>query len=113
MSSNIKDLRVTQFDNARKIMYLAKEMLLSTDKINISATTNSADIAARAAETLARFGYVTYDNIKTETIIERERKRVRFVITIKKTSNFEQLYKENEELRKKKEEERKANEGNQ
>ena len=113
MSSNIKDLRVTQFDNARKIMYLAKEMLLSSEKINIKATTNSADIAARSAENLVRFGYVTYDDIKTETIIERERKRVRFVITIKKTSNFEQLYKENEELRKKKEEERKAKEENQ
>ncbi len=60
-----------------------------------------------------QYGYVTYDDIKTETIIERERKRVRFVITIKKTSNFEQLYKENEELRKKKEEERKAKEENQ
>ena len=87
MSSNIKDLRVTQFDNARKIMYLAKEMLLSSEKINISATTNSADIGARAAENLVRFGYVTYDDIKTETIIERERKRVRFVITIKKMKN--------------------------
>jgi hypothetical protein len=65
MSSNIKDLRVTQFDNARKIMYLAKEMLLSSEKINISATTNSADIGARAAENLVRFGYVTYDDIKT------------------------------------------------
>ena len=50
MSSDIKDLRVDQYDNARKIMYLAKEMLLSSEKINIKATTNSADIAARSAE---------------------------------------------------------------
>jgi hypothetical protein len=107
--SDIKDLRVGQYDNAKKIMYLAKEMLLASEKINISATTNSSPIAARAAETLQRLGYITYENIKTETFIERG-KRIRFVITIKKTSNFEKLYKENEEFKKKKDEERKAQE---
>ncbi len=106
--SDIKDLRVAQYDNARKIMYLAKEMLLSSETINISSTTNSASIGARAAENLVRFGYVTYENIKTETIIENNRKRIRFVITIKKTPQFEKLYNENAELRKKKDEERKA-----
>ena len=106
--SDIKDLRVTQFDNPPKIMYLAKEMLLSSEKINISSTTNSAGIGARAAENLVRFGYVTYENVKTETIIEKERKRIRFVITIKKTPEFLKLYKENEEKKKKKDEERKA-----
>ena len=108
--SDIKDLRVTQFDNPPKIMYLAKEMLLSSEKINISSTTNSAGIGARAAENLVRFGYVTYENVKTETIIEKERKRIRFVITIKKTPEFLKLYKENEENRKKREEDKKANE---
>ena len=108
--SDIKDLRVAQYDNAPKIMDLAKEMLLSSEKINISSITNSASIGARAAENLVRFGYVTYENIKTETIIENNRKRIRFVITIKKTPQFEKLYKENEEIRKKREEDRKAKE---
>ena len=108
--SDIKELRVAQYDTARKIMYLAKEMLLSSEKINISSTTNSAAIGARAAENLVRFGYVTYENVKTETIIENNRKRIRFVITIKKTPEFEKLYNENAELRKKKDEERKASE---
>ena len=108
--SDIKDLRVAHFDSAPKIMYLAKEMLLSSEKINISSTTNSAAIGARAAENLVRFGYVTYENVKTETIIENNRKRIRFLITIKKTPEFEKLYNENAELRKKKDEERKASE---
>ena len=106
--SDIKDLRVAHFDSAPKIMYLAKEMLLSSETINISSTTNSASIGARAAENLVRFGYVTYENIKTETIIENNRKRTRFIVTIKKTPQFEKLYNENAELRKKKDEERKA-----
>ena len=104
--SEIKDLRVTQFDNPKKTMYFAKELLLTRDKINITGTTNSATIVARTAEGLVRFGYVTYENVKTETIIENN-KKIRFIVTIKKTNNFDKLYKENEENRKKKEEERK------
>ena len=107
--TDLKDLRVGQYDNAKKIMYLAKEMLLSSEKINLSASTNSSPIASRAAETLQRLGYITYENIRTETYVDRG-KRIRFVITIKKTSNFEKLYKENEEFKKKKDEERKAQE---
>ena len=106
--SEIKDLRVTQYDNPKKTMYFAKELLLTRDKINITGTTNSATIVARTAEGLVRFGYVTYENVKTETIIENNEKRIiRFIVTIKKTNNFDKLYKENEENRKKKEEERK------
>ena len=108
--SDIKVLPVAQYENSRKIMYLAKEMLLSSEKINISSTTNSAGIGARAAETLVRLGYVTYENIRTDTIIENDRKKTRFIITIKKTPRYEQLYKENEEIRKKREEDKKANE---
>ena len=110
--SDIKDLRVAHFENAPKIMYLAKEMLLSSEKINISSITNSASIGARAAENLVRFGYVTYENIKTETLIENDGKRIRFIITIKKTSDFAKIYKENEEMKKKKDEERKNQENN-
>ena len=107
MSSEIKELRVAQYENAKKIMYLAKELLLSSNKINIIGTTNSADIAARAAENLVRLGYVKYENSQTETIIEHNRKITRLIITIIKTNEFDKLYKENEENKKKKEEERK------
>jgi hypothetical protein len=107
MSSEIKELRVAQYENAKKIMYLAKELLLSSNKINIIGTTNSADIAARAAENLVRLGYVKYENTQTETIIEHNRKITRLIITIIKTNEFDKLYKENEENKKKKEEERK------
>ena len=107
MSSEIKELRVAQYENAKKIMYLAKELLLSSNKIKIIGTTNSADIAARAAENLVRLGYVKYENTQTETIIEHNRKITRLIITIIKTNEFDKLYKENEENKKKKEEERK------
>ena len=41
-----------------------------------------------------------------ETLIEGNKRRTRFVITIKKTANFDKLYKENVEVRKQKEAER-------
>ena len=93
-SSELKSLRVDQYDNNKKAMYLAKELLLSNEKINVIGGTNSAGTAARAAETLVRLGYVTYENVRTETLIEGNKRRTRFVITIKKTANFDKLYKE-------------------
>ena len=105
-SSELKSLRVDQYDNNKKAMYLAKELLLSNEKINVIGGTNSAGTAARAAETLVRLGYVTYENVRTETLIEGNKRRTRFVITIKKSANFAKLYKENVEVRKQKEAER-------
>ena len=107
MSSEIKELRVAQYDNAKKIMYLAKEFLLSSNKINIIGTTNSADIAARAAENLVRLGYVKYENTRTETVIDSNKKITRLIITIIKTNEFDKLYKENEENKNKKKKEKK------
>lgn len=105
-NSEITALRVDPYDNNKKVMYLAKELLLNKEKINIIGGTNSAGTAARAAESLVRLGYVTYENLKTETLIDNNKRRTRFVITIKKTNNFDKLYKENEVVRKQKEAER-------
>ena len=86
-------------------MYLAKEFLLSSNKINIIGTTNSADIAARTAENLVRLGYVKYENTRTETVIDSNKKITRLIITIVKTDDFDKLYKENEENKNKKKKE--------
>ena len=106
MSSDIKEYKVEEYDNTKKVMYFVKEILKSNDRINMIAGTNSSSIATRAAETLVRFGYVTFDNIRTLTEIKNDRRAIRLIITLKKTGNFDKLYKENEEQRKKKQEER-------
>lgn len=105
-AANLKEVRVEREDKPKRIMYLAKELLLNNDKINIVAGTNSAGIGAQAAESLSRLGYITYENVKTETSVDKERRKIKLIITVKKTSNFEKLYKENEETRKKKEAEK-------
>ena len=108
MSTEIKELKVAEYDQAKKVIYLSKELLLNAEKMNLIGTTNSANIATKAAETLVRLGYVTFDNIQTLTEVKNDRRSIRLIITLKKTSNFDKLYKENEEERKKRQAERDA-----
>ena len=106
MSSDIKEYPVTEYDHGRKVMYFAKEMLLKEEKINLVASTKSSPIASRAAETLVRLGYVTFENIQTLTEIKNDRRVIRLIITLKRTANFNKLYEENQKYKKEREEER-------
>lgn len=108
MSQDIKELRVNFREDSKRIIFLAKILLGTHDTINIVSGTVSASNAARAAETLVRLKYVTYTNIKTETVIVDEYRKIRFVITLTKTPDFLKLLEENEANRKKKQEEREA-----
>lgn len=108
MESDIKELRVASFDSLKKVIFLAKQLLLPSETLNIISGTNSAGTASGAAETLRRLGYITYDNIKTETIIENGTRRTRFIITLHKTKEFKSLYDAHEENKKKLEENRKT-----
>ena len=102
----MKELRVGPSESTKRIMYLAKEFLLNQDMIDVVAGTASAPSVARSCEALARLNYISYVDIRTETQIVNERRRTRLVIRIKKTSQFNKLYQENEAIRKKKEAER-------
>ena len=106
MMIEIKELPVAEYDRGKKVMYFAKELLCSNEKLNLVANTNSAAVASRAAETLARLGYVTFDGIKTLTEIKNGRRAIKLFITLKKTANFQKLYDENQEFKKQKEAER-------
>jgi hypothetical protein len=101
-----KELRVAAGENHKRVMYIAKEMLLNRETVDLVAGTAGAPTAMRAAETLARLKYITYADLKTETIIVNERRRTRVLICLKKTSQFKTLYDENEENRKKLQEQR-------
>ena len=110
MSAEIKELIVDEYEHPKKVMYLAKELLISAEKLKLVASTNSSPIATRAAETLVRLGYVTFDNIRTATEIQNGRK-IKLYITLKKTENFKKVYDENLKFKKEKEAERAKAEG--
>lgn len=106
MSSQHKELRVGQFENAKRVMYFAKELLLNTDSIDVYSGTNGAPVVSRACETLVRLNYATITDVRTETNVVEGSRRIKFVIQLTKTADFKKLYDENENFRKTKQEER-------
>ena len=102
MSTEIKEYKVGEHDHPRRVMYLVKEILINSERVNIIAGTKSSFVGSKAAETLVRFGYVTFEDIQTLTDVKNDRRSIKLIITLKKTADFEKLYKENEEERKKK-----------
>jgi hypothetical protein len=100
-SEDRKELRVNSNENAKRIMYLAKEFLLNLDTIDVVSGTQGAPVAAKAAENLVRLNYVSYEDLRTETVVVNGARRTKLVIRLKKTSEFQKLYAENEANRKK------------
>ena len=122
--SDIEEFKVDSRDFFPKTMFQAKESLRAHKKLKIVGTTLNANQATRLAETLKRlgyidwcntssmfnFGYIEFDDVQTQTTIVNDSRQVKLVITVHITSDFERLYQENLEERKKKEEERKKRE---
>ena len=102
------DLRISKFDFPKKVMYNIKEALQTKETLDVSSGTGSSGTAARAVESLKRLGYITIENVQTFTVVEKGKRIIKLVITVKKTADFAKLYKEHEEDKKKREEENKA-----
>ena len=106
MSQDLKELRVGQNENAKRVMYLAKDLLLTNNTIEVYSGNMGAAVVARACETLVRLNYVTLADLRTETNIVEGVRRIKFVMRLTKTDQFQKLFDENEVNRKKKQEER-------
>ena len=97
-----KEIRVNVTDNTKRVMYLIKEFLLNNDYVNLISGTGGAPISVRAAESLVRLGYVHYELIKTDTVLnQKERRKTKLLVKLRKNNDFKALYDENEEIRKK------------
>lgn len=96
-----KEIRVNLTDNTKRVMYLIKEFLLNNEYVNLISGTGGAPISVRAAESLVRLGYVHYEIIKTDTVLnQKERRKTKLLIKLRKDPSFKALYDENEEIRK-------------
>ncbi len=95
MSTEIRELRINASENFKRVMYLAKEFLLTDERIDIVSNTRAAPIVAHAAENLVRLKYVTYENLTTNTSIVNGRRMTKFIIRVQKTGDFKKLYDEN------------------
>ena len=108
--SEIKEFKVDSYTFFPKTLFQLKEFLKENKQAKIIATSYNASKASHLAETLKRLGYIEFDNVKTDTVIDDGNRHVRLIITVHVSSNFDKLYKEHEEERKKKEDERKKKE---
>ena len=95
-----KELRVNPSENSKRVMYLIKEFLLKNDHVDLVSGTGGSPVAVRAAESLVRLGYVTYEGIKTDTTIANNRRKTKLIVQLRRTPDFTALYDENEEIRK-------------
>ena len=96
-----KEIRVNVTDNTKRVMYLIKEFLKDNDYVNLISGTGGAPISVRAAESLVRLGYVHYEHIKTDTVLnQKERRKTKLLVKLRKNDDFKKLYDENEEIRK-------------
>ena len=96
-----KEIRVNVTDNTKRVMYLIKEFLKDNDYVNLISGTGGAPISVRAAESLVRLGYVHYELIKTDTVLnQKERRKTKLLVKLRKNDDFKALYEENEEIRK-------------
>ena len=96
-----KELRITRSETAKRAMYLIKVFLLNNDYVDINTGPMESPVAVRASESLVRLGYCVFEKVKTDTTLLNNRRRTKLIIRLRKTENFQALYDENEEIRKK------------
>ena len=103
MDEEIPELTVEENDNYKKVIYLAKELLLTQERLNIVSGIYSSHIATRATQNMVRLGYVKYENIQTLTEVRNEKRFIKLIITLKRKSDFRKIYDENKKDKENKE----------
>ena len=106
MSTPTNQLGVGGNQNTRGVVYEAKKLLLDQDSIEVYSGTYGAQTVAQACEQLVRLKYVTILDVRSETNILEGSRRIKFVMKLQKTAEFQKLYDENEANKKAKQEER-------
>ena len=91
---------------SRTVIYEAKKLLLTQESIEVYSGTYGAQTVAQACEQLVRLKYVTVNDVRSETNIVEGSRRIKFVMKLQKTADFQKLYDENEANRKARQEER-------
>lgn len=97
MSNN--ELYVKHDDNHRRVLYLVKELLKAQPTINVVTNYKSAFTVSRVCNTLVTLGYANFSNINTKTDIVEGRRRIKIIVTVAKSENFQKIYDENEAKR--------------
>ncbi len=97
--SKLDCVNLTYRRPAKWYMYVAKQVLLHKEQIDIRARPMAAAQVVRVAEALKRLGYITYVKYQTSTVPKEGRLQRFITVTVKRTPNFKKLYEEREQER--------------
>jgi len=84
----------------KKGVYLVKEELKKNNQVTVKAGVKAAHISTSIVETLQRLNYAKILNISTITNVVEGKRRITLSYLIEKTKEFDKLFEENEEKRK-------------
>ena len=84
---------------AKWYMYVVKSTLKDRPSVEIRARPSGAAQVVRVAEALKRLGYISYEKYYTTSVVEEDNLLRYIVVKVKKTENFDKLFKEREEER--------------
>ena len=84
---------------AKWYMYVVKSTLKEKASVEIRARPSGAAQVVRVAEALKRLGYITYERYYTTSVVSENNLLRYIVVKVKKTDNFDKLFKEREEER--------------
>jgi hypothetical protein len=100
--TKLEHVTVSMNRPAKWYMYIAKKVLKERGSVDIRSRPSAAGQVVRVVEALKRLGYLEYVSFKTVTLESINNNLVRFfVVSVRKSSNFEKLYESREEERKK------------
>ena len=106
MSAQVNQLGVGGMQSSKQVVYEVKQLLLKQDSLEVYSGTFGAQTVAQACEQLVRLKYVTVTDVRSETNIVEGTRRIKFVMRLQKTADFQKLFDENEANRKARQEER-------
>jgi hypothetical protein len=86
---------------AKWYMYVVKSTLKEKASVEIRARPSGAAQVVRVAEALKRLGYISYEKYYTTSVVQENNLLRYIVVRVKKTDNFDKLFKEREEERSK------------
>ena len=99
MSNN--QLFLKQEDSSKRGNYLVREFLKDKTEITVVSNFKGSFLVSRVCNYMVSNNYAEIVDVKTATEIVEERRRIKFEIKLKKSGEFDKVYAENEERRKK------------
>lgn len=104
--SSSSQLFLKQDDNQKRGNYLVREFLKDRSEVTVVSNFRGAFLVTNVCRYLASNNYAEIVDIKTLTEVSDDRRKIKIEVLLKKSKDFDKVYAENEERKKRFAEER-------